>query len=370
MKITFCNTTALFLLRSPLFDQRSDTTRSALAPRGASAAIRSQKGTPFPRSSRPLHEQAAYPHAPTRPSGRITSSREVARLIREMATALSLPPDQPVHLIDHDRRRPRAHEGVVFHRWGVETPRRRLLLISDNIRLLGPELCLLDLARFASEIDVLMLAGEFCGTYALDPTCSAGFRTRDPLTTRRKIIQCAKENAGHAGSARLQAIAPLICERAASPMETALAILCRLSYQRGGLGLPAPLMNHRLDPGRRGRDIAEQGHYVCDLYWPEQRVALEYDSNAFHTGADRLNHDAHRRTGLQGIGVTVITVTRDQLFDPALFRRLDQALHRLLHVQRRPRCSDYDKRQRTLRRHVLGLDQPEGSLAHLIRFGW
>jgi len=50
-----------------------------------------------------------------------------------------------------------------------------------------------------------------------------------------------------------------------------------------------------------------------DAAYPEQRIALEYDSYEHHTGRGALVRDATRRNLLTRIGWTVVTVTAEDL---------------------------------------------------------
>lgn len=53
----------------------------------------------------------------------------------------------------------------------------------------------------------------------------------------------------------------------------------------------------------------------CDLCWPDQRFALEYDSDTFHSDASKLHLDSSRRSALEKAGVHVVSVTKNQVFD-------------------------------------------------------
>lgn len=57
----------------------------------------------------------------------------------------------------------------------------------------------------------------------------------------------------------------------------------------------------------------------CDLYWPQHDLAIEYDSDEFHTGRDKINADASRRIDLALRNVEVVTVTKDQLYRAEAF---------------------------------------------------
>jgi very-short-patch-repair endonuclease len=75
-------------------------------------------------------------------------------------------------------------------------------------------------------------------------------------------------------------------------------------------GLDAPVRQHVVRAG--GRVVAR-----VDLAYPDRRVAIEYDSDAWHSGVDRRHRDAERRNRLRALGWTVVEVTPAQLRAPA-----------------------------------------------------
>lgn len=52
----------------------------------------------------------------------------------------------------------------------------------------------------------------------------------------------------------------------------------------------------------------------CDLCWPDQQFALEYDSDTFHSDASELHLDSSRRSALEKAGIHVVSVTKNQVF--------------------------------------------------------
>jgi very-short-patch-repair endonuclease len=78
-------------------------------------------------------------------------------------------------------------------------------------------------------------------------------------------------------------------------------------------GFPRPVRQHQVRVG--GRVVARP-----DLSYPEARIALEYDSDRWHTGTAQRHADADRRNRLRALGWTVIEVT------PATLRRPDDLI--------------------------------------------
>lgn len=328
MKIVFCKHTALFLLRLS----------STQAPAPASG----QRYAPVP--SAPL----------------------IASRVRENPLFDQCP--RPLHVLALDRRRPRPADEIVFNTWSARVTPRRLVEPFEGLCCLGPELTLLHLATSLHPLALLMLAHELCGRYRIcqDPP---GFFEAEPLTNTRRLSALVEASAGVPGAKPLRTLLPYLSENARSPMESAVALMVGLPQRLGGLGLPRPTLNQRISPGRRGRAATSAHFYDCDLFWPQARLALEYDSDLCHTGADRLNSDAARRTALLALGITVVTATRDQIYRPRQFRQLETTLRRQLGVRRQVRCADFERRQEELRRYALGTGLRPGTPEHFVRFG-
>ena len=100
-------------------------------------------------------------------------------------------------------------------------------------------------------------------------------------------------------------------EGSASPRESTLAELVTLPCLRGGSGIKHPLMNAVVPIPERSRWVTGRSHLRCDLIWPDERVAVEYN-------------------------------------------RFAKALAKHLGTRARPVCSEYPARQLALRRELLG----------------
>jgi very-short-patch-repair endonuclease len=81
-------------------------------------------------------------------------------------------------------------------------------------------------------------------------------------------------------------------------------------------GLPEPRVNVKL------------GRWRPDFYWPEHRVAAEFDSYEFHTDLGAFRRDREKSNDLQLRGVVVLRFTWHELTrEPqAVVARLRRAL--------------------------------------------
>ncbi|OUO90056.1 hypothetical protein B5F40_08535 [Gordonibacter sp. An230] len=208
----------------------------------------------------------------------------------------------------------------------------------------------------ASQLSLAELIGvgcELCGFYAPSDE-DEGFTVREPLTTPVRLGRAVRAARGMHGVKLARRALSYVMPRSRSPMETAQALLLCLPRSLGGQGFAHARLNERVPLAKAARSQLGRDHVECDLYWPRMRVAVEYDSDRYHTGPERIARDARRRNALAEGGVTVFTMTRDQLFDPAAFRRCARMIATCL--KRRGPSYDIEslRREDDLRRAVLG----------------
>jgi very-short-patch-repair endonuclease len=110
---------------------------------------------------------------------------------------------------------------------------------------------------------------------------------------------------GRPGSASLRA---LLAQRNLGRTDSSWEV--RTAQLLVAAGLPAPTRQHSITAN--GKEIAR-----ADLAYPESKVILEYDSDAWHSGTSRRHKDAARRNQLRSLGWTVVEVTPATLRSPA-----------------------------------------------------
>jgi very-short-patch-repair endonuclease len=93
--------------------------------------------------------------------------------------------------------------------------------------------------------------------------------------------------------------------------------------------------------------------YYCDLYWPDEQVDVEYDSDAYHTASTQIAKDAIRRNTLASAGVAVITVTRRQILSTEDMHKAAEALSKLLEKRMQYQMPEFNMQRAMLRRELL-----------------
>ena len=230
--------------------------------------------------------------------------------------------------------------GVRVHTLSNSLPDRTLYQLDDDTYVVSPELCLLQLATKYTEPEVVKLALEMCGTYAVDPYASIdrgfydtddpderqGMAKRPPLTSRSKLDSLASRMFAANSRARRTHFLRYVTDGSASPRETALCMLLCMAPRFGGYGFKLPELNQRIELEVSERLMVGVNHFDCDMYWPNERVAVEYDSKLHHSEAENQERDAIRRNMLEYKNIRVITATRKQLNSPGHFNAMAQQI--------------------------------------------
>lgn len=134
----------------------------------------------------------------------------------------------------------------------------------------------------------------------------------------------------------------------ASPSETKLAIALSLPHKLGGLGLPQPELNKHIKLSVAEQRISGQQYLKCNLFWPESRLGVKYDSDDWHIGSERISEDATRRNSLAFANVTVLTVTRLQYNNREELIRIAKIIAKQLGTRFQPRCENFMQKHQAL----------------------
>ena len=194
--------------------------------------------------------------------------------------------------------------------WSGKHPSRSFYKITQDLYISTPEATFLQLGNELSLIQLITVGYELCGSYGLSVQSSNGFLRREPRSNPQLIERYLEKCEGIHGVKATKRASSYLVKRSASPMESLLSMLLCLPPSLGGFGLPRPELNYPIETNEGSVAIRR-----CDLCWPDQQFALEYDSDTFHSDASKLHLDSSRRSALEKAGVHVVSVTKNQVFD-------------------------------------------------------
>ena len=279
---------------------------------------------------------------------------EPARTERLVFLGLAL----PVHIVLGSQETRRLSPVATQHVFSAKTPIGCFMNIGNGVMVSSPEFCFLQMASQLTLIELIELGYELCGVYSLPlaydkevPEC--GFYQRKQLTGTRKLKDFLGSMTSVKACEKAQRAVRYIQDNSASPMETKLAMLMTLPYKLGGYGFKTPQLNYRITLSKTAKRYFTKDYYVCDLYWPDEKVAVEYDSDMFHTGSERIANDSNKRNALALQGIQVVSVTRRQLYR---FKELEGATKTIAkHLGKRlfPKKGDFATVRLKLRKQLL-----------------
>lgn len=204
--------------------------------------------------------------------------------------------------------------------------------INRTYCLIPPEYLFLQMAETMNFLDLLLLGFELCGTYfsgqgidVFASTSTASLRHK-PFTRANKVARFLDSDVASQtkGIAQATQASKFLLDNSDSPRESALALMLTLPRRLGGYALPRPLLNQRINIPRSSSQLIRNDHFRCDLLWPKEGLAIEYDSDLHHVGAQKIAKDASRRDALALLGIQVITVTNKQF---ASMNEMDKVAH-------------------------------------------
>lgn len=257
---------------------------------------------------------------------------------------------RPLHaLVAQDSCR-RASSEVVCHVASGTLPPRSILDSLNGFRVCSPELCFVQMAVSMDLPDLVALGFELCGTY---DASNGTLRECGPLTSVERLCSYVASLGAVKGKRKAAQALRHVVDGSASPRETILVMLLCLPYRMGGYGIEQPLLNSRIELGRRERRIAGRNHLVGDLYWPDARLDVEYDGGG-HADANLVQKDSMRRDALVASDVTVLTVTNWQIEDGGAMNGIAHTIAERLGKRLRYVDPEFTQASRSLRKKLLG----------------
>ena len=215
----------------------------------------------------------------------------------------------PLQVIVDDRGKVRASDWCSCRLWSHPIPPGSFVSPIRGIYVSTPEFCFLQLASCLSRIELIRLGYEMCATYRLDPREEKGFSECSALTSKERLLDYLDGTGDTLATHKAEEALAWVVNGSASPRETITSMLVSLPTEMGGREVGLPALNWELMMGE-GRDAKCRR---IDLYWPESRFGLEYDSDEEHSGPDELSRDSVREKEIELQGVRLARVTNAEL---------------------------------------------------------
>ena len=257
-----------------------------------------------------------------------------------------------IHLLVPTRAGYRRSNSLTAHVSGRAYVPGSFLQIGDGLYAPVPELALTQLAGSASLTTVMEVAFELCGTYALNRRAPRGFKGNlAPLLEKEQALKRLKLLAGIPGAGQAAKAIGHALPGSASPMETALAMLAVLPRRLGGRNLPGCELNRPVEFSPSAVQAAGFRTCYCDLYW--DGIDIEYDGRD-HDSASQQRHDRRRDNALACMGIRVLRLKADDIFDLSRLNAAFDMVARHIGARNRTTLGDFPTRQEHLHCELLG----------------
>ena len=248
--------------------------------------------------------------------------------------------EKPISILVSSEANRRRSQNLLPYIWSESHPSRSFCKITKDLYVSTPEAVFLQLGKSLDLIELITVGYELCGSYGLRNQSEKGFLRRESRTNPHLIKRYLEKCNGIHGVKNAKRASRYIIEGSASPMESLLTMLLCLPPSLGGFGLPHPELNRPIEVSKGGLSVLR-----CDLCWPEQQFALEYDSDTFHSSESKLHLDSSRRTALEKTGLHVVSATKYQVFNRSKLHDLAKTISKKLGKRLLPVPLDFTQKQ-------------------------
>ncbi len=181
-------------------------------------------------------------------------------------------------------------------------------VVSKNGTMVAsPELVFLQLACKLDIHRLILLGLQLCSHPPGNPS--------EAITTKHKLKSFLAKTPGHHGHRKALRAVKYIEDGSASVMESIAYMILTLPHALGGYGLDGTVFNHEIKLNNEAAKRLGQKRCFADLYYKQAKLAVEYESFAFHNSPMDQGKDAMRSAILERQNVEVMHLSTIQLYN-------------------------------------------------------
>ena len=181
-------------------------------------------------------------------------------------------------------------------------------VVSRNGKMIAsPELLFLELANKLSIHRLILLGLQLCSHPPGIPS--------EAITTKQKLSAFLAKTPGHLGHQKALRALKYTQNGSASVMESIAYMILALPHSLGGYGLNDAVFNYEIKLKSEARKRLGQNRCFSDLFFTQAKLAVEYESFAFHNSPLEQGKDVIRSAVLERQGVDVMRLSTIQLYD-------------------------------------------------------
>jgi len=222
----------------------------------------------------------------------------------------------PLHVTSPDIRFKRHGTHCVTQARSLPFPEKSFVHFRKqqyDIYIASPELCFVQAARKLEFTDLVRFGYDLCSIYYPDVSSAYKQRNRISFTSASLLKEYAVKNHSLYGSASARKALRYVHDYSNSPMETRIALFFCLPIECGGCAIPDIELNKAIRLTDVGRILNGCNELRADLAVTRKKIAIEYNSNAFHLTPEQYSVDMNRQIGISQAGWKYIPITAGSL---------------------------------------------------------
>ena len=232
-------------------------------------------------------------------------------------------------------------KGRIDHFCKMDLPRDAVVKYGNDL-IASPKLVFLELANELDIHRLILLGLQMCS----HPVGKSNMA----VTTKRRIDSFLKRTPGVIGHRNAVRAIKYIENGSASLMESIAFMILTLPNLYGGFGLKGARFNYEIPLEEKAKRQLRQKRCFADLYYPKAKLAVEYDSYAYHNSPSSQGKDGARAVALENQGIKVMRFVTTQLYNKKLFLEFALNLSSNLGKHMRIRTDKFYKAHRNLRK--------------------
>jgi len=245
------------------------------------------------------------------------------------------------------------HKSKLVHSCGLYLPVDAIVERNGKM-VASPELLFLQLANQISIHRLILLGLQLCSFPPGEPSKA--------ITTKQKLNRFLEKTQGHRGHRKALRAVKYVEDGSASIMESLVYMFLTLPHVLGGYGLDDAVFNYEIRLKGRLPFYIRQRSCFADLYYKQAKIAVEYESFAYHNSPQEQGRDAMRSTILNRQGVKVLHMSTIQLYDFDACNDFAHTLATRLKKRIYIRAKNFEKMHAQLRELLPRMDQASNEI--------
>ena len=281
-------------------------------------------------------------------------SRELIDSVTDWLAAHSVQLDEnaPVEITVFARDNAHQLAGCRCHVSAKRFSSSRFIKLTNEIGIVGVELCALQAATYMSFRELVEYYFELCSAYSLGNDPATSYTERPALTSTAKLKHFFSSLTACDGLVLARKAISCVRDGCRSPMETAFVMMLTLPKREGGLGIDGVETDYPVNVTSIAKALTRRTRFYLDAYLKKSRTDIEYDG-FYHDTEENRAIDEERKNALAAMGYGIITVSRHSFMHAKPFARVMEAIQRKEGIRPSRLPKNFGVKQEELRKFVL-----------------